>query len=182
MRSHVVAWLAGLSGVLAASCLLVWASPSRLWGGDAGPWVYYPLGDKGLGVGVGISGWIVAAAWFVALGILVGLLSSVRVSRAWFAMALLVPVYICGALFGFLVSFLGEPPPVTHPSLWLHPYTGSHAYAIPLELAVSGVAAFCGLILTRSMLGRFERRHVDVYELPSAARGGHSAPAAKSGR
>jgi hypothetical protein len=143
--------------LLAAGCLLVWASPSRAWDGR-GPWVYYPLGDKGLGVGVGISAWIVAAAWFLALGILFGLLSSVRVSRAWFAMALAVPVYICGALFGFLESFLWEPP-LTHP--FLGPHIGSHAYVLPLELAVSGVAAFCGLILTREMLDRFERKHVD---------------------
>src|SRR5207302_5448402 len=69
--------------LLGAGCLLVWASPSRSW--DArGPWVYYPLGNQS-GVGLGISAWTTTAAWFIGFGTLAGLLSSIRVSRAWFA-------------------------------------------------------------------------------------------------
>src|SRR5207302_5645877 len=129
-----------IATLLGAGCLLVWASPSRSW--DArGPWVYYPLGNQS-GVGLGISAWTTTAAWFVGFGTLAGLLASIRVSRAWFAIALVVlPVFLYGTLFGFLESFIWEPQsaPNAFPPFLEHfgttPYRGV-ANVLPLGLAV----------------------------------------------
>jgi hypothetical protein len=156
MRSHVAALLAGLSGVLAVGCLLVWASPSRAWELDDGPWVYYPLGNRP-GVGVGISAWITAAAWFIAAGITVGLLSSSRVSRSWFVMVLLgVPLFVGGTLFGFLESFLWEPQWPTVP--FQDYYMAHYGTVLPVGLVVALGGAVMGLVLTRAILGRFRAK------------------------
>src|SRR5436190_6585074 len=144
--------------LLAAACLFVWGSPTRFWDGR-GPWVYYPFGSDARGTGFGISAWILAGAWFIALGTWAGLLSWMRVSRAWFAIALVgIPLFMYGTLFAFLESFwnfqtpcgpLGACPIAAHPIF------------LPLGLAVGMAAALAAVIGTRTLLDRFDRTHVN---------------------
>ena len=151
--------------LLGAGCLLVWASSSRAWTAR-GPWVYYPLGNPS-GGGLGISAWTTTAAWFMAFGILVALLSSIRVSRAWFAIALVgLPVFLYGTLFGFLESFIWEPQsaPSAFPPFVEHPLNTPYQVVpgvLPLGLGVGMGAVLVGLIGARAMLGRFESRQLE---------------------
>jgi hypothetical protein len=113
---------------------------------------------------MGVSAWITAALWFTALGVSVGLLSSIRISRIWYALALLgPPIFLYGTLFGFLESFLWEPQETPHvrpdgfEGPLLGPTLGQTGNLLPLGLAVAVVATVCGVILVRLMLRRSDR-------------------------
>lgn len=156
LRSAGPTWslpaLSALAVLIGLGCVWAWASPTR--GSDSiGPWVYYPLGMSPTGQGLALSGWVLSVAWFLAFGVLAGVLLAQPHSAMWWAVITAAAViFALGVLGGVVESFL--PPPYTGPPPG-PPAGSTRGFGLlPLAIALDTVVFLVAVVGPRMLLKR----------------------------